>query len=306
MTTTTTPEGKETMTMATTTTPEREATDAAVKKILSDNAKLRKLPSGEKIINAGVMMAPSKRSGFVNVCPHATRACILVCVLWFAGRTVTKTVRRAATARTKLWHYFPEVFYSRLRKELSAMVRKAARFGCRAFCRLNTASDIEHPAQLMREFPETTFYDYSKSVERCRQYGRGLAPENYFLSYSVSEESTFPDVRELLGLGVNMVVVVDSHYFGPLHRYGVIPATVEFTSQDGSESVTVDTVDGDIQDIRTPEFDGKGKAVILRAKGSAELRAKAKKLGFIFHHEGGEVWFANEYRSEGCCVVRLK
>lgn len=300
---TTTTRGKETMT---TTAPSLESLNSKVKKILSDNAKLRKLPSGEKIINAGVMLAPSKRSGIVNVCPHATPACILVCVLWFAGRTVTAVVRKAATARTALWHYFPQVFYSRLRRELSAMVRKAAKLGCRAFCRLNTASDIDHPVELIQEFPETTFYDYCKGVDRCMAYGRGELPANYHLSYSISERSEFATVRELLGMGVNVVVVVDSHYFGPLHRYGVIPAAIEFTSSDGSESITVDTVDGDVQDIRTPEFDGKGKAVVLRAKGSADLRKKAQTMGFIFHFAGGQKWFVDEHHSEGSCIVRLK
>ena len=301
---TTTTRGNENMNTAT--APSLESLDGKVKRILSDNAKLRKLPSGEKILNAGVMLAPSKRSGVVNVCPHATPACILVCVLWFAGRTVTAVVRKAATARTALWHYFPEVFYSRLRKELLAMVRKAAKLGCRAFCRLNTASDIEHPVELIQEFPETTFYDYSKGVDRCMAYGRGELPANYHLSYSVSERSEFATVRELLGMGVNVVVVVDSHYFGPLHRYGVIPSTLEFTSSDGSESIAVDTVDGDIQDIRTPEFDGKGKAVILRAKGSADLRKKAQAMGFIFRFTGGQKWYVDEHHSEGICTVRLK
>lgn len=290
----------------TTTTPDRETTNSAVKSILSDNAKLRKLPTGARAIVAGIMLAPSKRSGVVNVCKHASPACILICVLWFAGRTVTKTVRAAATKRTRLWHFFPAVFYSRLRKELSAMVRRAFKLGARAFCRLNTASDIDHPKELIAEFPTVTFYDYTKSVERCEEYLNGEWPENYHVSYSVSERSEYATVAGFLRRGLNVIVVFDSYYFGPRHRYGVIPSSVEFTNEDGSQSIVADTVDGDVHDIRTPEFDGRGRVVCLRGKGPQDLREKAKQMGFIFHAPNGATWFVDEYRSEGRAVCRLK
>jgi len=102
---------------------------AAVNDILTDNDKLRKLPTGEEILNAGVSLAPASRAGVGNVCPHATAGCIVGCVLWFAGRTVTAVVRKAAIARTKLYAYYPEVFYARLDKALRALTRKASKLG---------------------------------------------------------------------------------------------------------------------------------------------------------------------------------
>lgn len=279
--------------------------DTAVRSILSDNTKLRKLPNGGRVINAGVTLAPSKRSGVVNVCPHATAACILVCVLWFAGRTVTRTVREAATKRTRLWFYDPQRFYARLSRELTALAKRAARLGVRAFCRTNVASDIEHPHEVYAAHPSITFYNYTKSVEHATAYGRGELPANLHVSYSVSERSTFADCVALHRLGVNLVVVFDSHYFGPLHRYGAIPARVVFRDRTTGEEFSCDTVDGDIHDLRVPEFDGRGKCVPLRAKGSKSLRAKAAAMGFIRHHEEGARWYVDEHRSEGVAVVEL-
>ena len=279
--------------------------DTAVRSILSDNTKLRKLPNGGRVINAGVTLAPSKRSGIVNVCPHATAACILVCVLWFAGRTVTRTVREAATKRTRLWFYDPARFYARLSRELTALAKRAARLGVRAFCRTNVASDIEHPHEVYAAHPAITFYNYTKSAEHARAYGRGELPANLHVSYSVSERSTFADCAALHRLGVNLVVVFDSHYFGPLHRYGAIPARVVFRDRTTGEQFETATVEGDTHDLRTPEFDGRGVAVALRAKGSKSLRAKAAAMGFIRHHEDGARWYVDEHRSEGVAVVEL-
>lgn len=292
-------------TTTTTTTVDLHSIDTAVRSILSDNTKLRKLPDGSKVINAGVTMAPSKRSGLVNVCPHATAACILVCVLWFAGRTVTRTVREAATKRTRLWFYDPATFYARLGRELSALARKAARDGVRAFCRLNVASDIDHPHDVIKSHPTITMYDYTKDEGKALAYGRGELPANYHVSYSVSERTTFETAQRLNRLGVNLVVVFDSHYFGPLHRFGIVPASVKFVSRTTGETLTVDTVDGDIHDLRTPEFDGRGVVVALRAKSGAALRKRAAEMGFIKSFPAGAKWFKGEYVRDGVAVVEL-
>jgi hypothetical protein len=282
---------------------------AAARSMLSDNTKLRKLPDGSAVINAGVTLAPSKRSGILNVCPHATAGCIAACVLWFAGRTVTATVRKAAIARTKLWAFFPEVFYERLDRALGALERRARKLGVRAFCRLNVASDIDHPLDVVTDHPAITFYDYSKSVDRCDRYARGEMPANYHCSYSLSEKSTFDDVSRLLDAGVNVVIVFHSHYFGPRHRYGVLPAAVTFTAgSSGMIGPTVPVVDGDVHDLRVPEFDGRGVVIGLRLKGGTVAKSRALAHGFA------RTWSAaaeKEYRvgelvREGLAVVELK
>jgi hypothetical protein len=289
----------------TTATIDTAKMDADVRCILSDNTKLRKLPNGGRVINAGVTMAPSKRSGVVNVCPHATAACILVCVLWFAGRTVTRTVREAATKRTRLWHYDSARFYARLHRELVSLAKRAARLDVRAFCRTNVASDIDHPREVYESHPTITFYNYTANVAHAMAYGRGELPANYHVAYSVKESTAFADAVALHRAGVNLVVVFDSYYFGPLHRYGAIPVRVVFRDRTTGEEFSTATVDGDIHDLRTPEFDGRGVAVALRAKGSKSLRDRAAAMGFIRHHADGARWYVDEHRSEGVAVVTL-
>ena len=282
---------------------------AAARSMLSDNTKLRKLPDGSAVINAGVTLAPSKRSGILNVCPHATAGCIAACVLWFAGRTVTATVRRAAIARTKLWAYFPEVFYQRLDRALGALERRARKLGVRAFCRLNVASDIDHPMEVVTDHPTITFYDYSKSVDRCDRYSRGEMPANYHCSYSLSEKSTLDDVSRLLDAGVNVVIVFHSHYFGPRHRYGVLPAAVTFTSgEHGMIGPTVPVVDGDVHDLRVPEFDGRGVVIGLRLKGGTVAKSRALSHGFArtWSAAAEKEYHVGELRREGLAVVELK
>jgi len=289
--------------------PERTDWNERVESILSSNAKLEKTPAGGPALVSGVSLAPAKRSGVVNVCPHATPACISACVLWFAGRTVTAAVRNAAIARTMLWHFRPEVFYARLRKELSAIVRKGNREGKRIFVRLNTASDIDHGPDIPAAFPVVTFYDYTKDVDRVRRYTRGELPENYHVSLSVHEDSTFADVADILRSGGNVVVVVDSYYWGPSKRYGTLPAQVCFVSPTG-ERITVESRDGDIADPRTPEFDGRRNAVCLRLKGqSNKTKENARKSGFARPWSLGGKEHSIRFElpaPRGTLVVRLK
>jgi hypothetical protein len=289
--------------------PETVDWNARVESVLSSNAKLEKTPAGGAAIVTGISLAPAKRSGIVNVCQFATKACVAACVLWFAGRTVTAAVRAAAVARTMLWHFAPATFYARLRGELAAIVRKGAREGKRVFVRLNTASDIDHGSEIPSEFPTVTFYDYSKSVERVLRYCRGFMPANYHISLSVHEESSFADVAAVLQSGGNVVVVVDCYYWGPSKRYGTLPARVCFLSPDG-DRLTVSAIDGDIADVRTPEFDGRGNAVCLRLKGqSNKTKESARKSGFARPWSLGGKEHSQRFdlpAPRGTLVVKLK
>jgi hypothetical protein len=279
--------------------------NAAVRELLTDNTKIRKVPTGDRIINAGISLAPHMRSGIVNVCPEATPGCIAGCVLWFAGRTITKTVRAAAIARTALWHYAPDVFYARLDAALTALERRAARVGADAHCRTNVASDIVHPSWIYANHPNTAFYNYTKLRSEVRRYAAGMLPANYHVSYSLSERSTFADVVEFLRAGVNVVGVFDSVYCGPLHRYGVLPARVVVRHATTGDEYSVDCVDGDIHDIRTPRFDGRGVFVALRGKGSNAAKARAIKTGFFRPFAEGSRYYVREHVREGTAVVVL-
>lgn len=280
-----------------------------VSSILSSNAKIEKTPAGVPIVNSGISLAPAKRSGARNVCPAATAGCIAACVLWFAGRTVTAVVRGAAIARTMLLHFAPAVFHARLDREIDAQERAADASGARSFVRPNAASDEDYGPAIAARHPRTTMYDYTKVRQRVRDYIAGRFPANYHVSYSVHENSTFADVAEFLRGGANVVVVVDSYYWGPSKRFGTLPAAVEFRGPNG-ESLTVGAVDGDVADIRTPEFDGRGNAVCLRLKSqSSRVKENARKTGFARWFEFGGREFSARFNfppARGTLVVELK
>lgn len=259
---------------------ERHAADLAVRGILNSNTKLEKTPAGEAISVRGVTLAPSKRSGVANVCRFATAACIKACCLWFSGRTVSASVRNAAINRTLLLAIWPERFARRLFAEVTAAAAMAAVDSARLFLRLNTASDVAWPLDFIASLPATV-YDYTKDVEKAHANARGEHPENYHVSLSVHESSTFADVATMIDNGGNVVVVFDSVYSpsGKDPRFGVLPARVVFTDGNGNRR-TVETVDGDVSDVRTPEFDGRGRAVCLRVKGTNAAKESARAAGF--------------------------
>jgi len=283
--------------------------NSRVSSILSSNSKIEKTPAGVPIINSGISLAPAKRSGIRNVCAAATAACIAACVLWWAGRTVTAVVRAAAVARTMLLHFMPAVFHARLDAEIEAQERAADAAGARSFCRPNAASDEDYGPAIARRHPRTNFYDYSKVRQRVRDYLAGKFPPNYHVSYSVHEHSEFRDVAEFLRAGGNVVVVVDSYYWGPSKRFGTLPEFVTFRGPTGEE-ITVPAVDGDVADIRTPEFDGRGNAVVLRLKSqSNRVKDGARKSGFArpFQFGGKELSQRFDFPpARGILVAELK
>lgn len=283
--------------------------NSRVSSILSSNSKIEKTPAGVPIINSGISLAPAKRSGVRNVCGSATAGCIAACVLWFAGRTVTAVVRAAAIARTMLLQFSPDVFHARLDREIESQERAADAAGARSFVRPNAASDEDYGPRIAARHPRSTLYDYTKVRQRVRDYLAGKLPPNYHVSYSVHEHARFDDVAEFLRGGANVVVVVDSYYWGPTKRYGTLPAAVEFRSPAG-ESITVSAIDGDVSDIRTPEFDGRGNAVCLRLKSqSGKVKENARKTGFARRFEFGGKEFSARFEfpaARGALVVELK
>jgi hypothetical protein len=289
--------------------PERIDWNARVHSVLSSNAKIEKTPAGVLAINSGISLAPARRSGW-NVCEFATAGCIMACVLWFAGRTMSAVVRAAAIARTNLLRFNPAAFYDRLREELAEQQARADKAGARSFARLNAASDILHPRFVFDSFPRTTFYDYCKGVSRVLSYLRGELAPNYHIALSVHENSRFDDVKAVLELGGNVIVVVDSYYWGQTKRFGTLPAVVEFRSADGSKSIVVDGFDADIQDIRIPEFDGRGRCGCLRLKSqSNKVKEGARKSGFARWFEFGGREFSQRFvhpENRGRMIVDLK
>lgn len=239
--------------------------------LLNSNSKLAKL-SGKKYLIAGLTIAPHSLGG-VDVCPSAG-ACRAVCNLWFAGRTVTEPVRKAMLRRKELMFADPVKFRELLCDDVERFERNAIRKGLLPLLRPNVASDLDY-SWLAREFPQVSFYDYTKVRGRLALAKRPNWPTNYHLTYSYSERSHHRTVGAWLDSGRNVAVVFSTDYNPQHHVIGKLPRTWHV---DGCER---EVVDGDAHDICLPEVDGRGVIRGLRFKGGRKRMAQAIRAGFV-------------------------
>ena len=291
-----------------------------MRKLLNSNTKLQKTPTGAPVINAGLTMAPARTAqikldsgGYLDVCPESTPGCRSACVLWFAGRTIMQSVRNAAIERTKAWRDDPVQFYVALAGELDRLQTKARKEGAQAYCRLNVASDLDHREfskrhcgfDIVREFPRVTFYDYTARIKLIERYAENIDP-NYHLTYSVKENTTWRNLELALNNGTgNIAIVVNTPYFAPLKRFGYLPENIVFNPI-GSDiaPISVECVDGDKHDIRTPRYDGTGRAVCLRNKGTNKAKQNAIRAGFA-HGYLNEYGTTDTLQSKGTLTVGI-
>lgn len=191
----------------------------------------------------------------MNTCPMASAGCKAGC-LYTAGRAAfTPSIFVARVNKTVWLHEDRESFVSTLRKNISALVRKATRKGLIPAIRINGTSDLPQLAlQMAREFPEVQFYDYTKIPAPWKR-----TLPNYHLSFSLSEVN-LSDAYDALDHGVNVVVVFDTKRGKPL------PSTCMGRT----------VIDGDMHDLRF--LDPKTSVIVgVRAKG----KAKKDSFGFV-------------------------
>ena len=242
--------------------------------LLSMNTKLAKALElfGAEIITAGLSLAPHRFGGIEghNSCDGATPGCIIVCNLWFSGRTVTEPVRNAAIRRTRELVENPTSFYERLERDLDRIERRASEEGKTPYVRLNVASDLDWLA-VIRNHPAIRFYDYSKVKTRCDRMAHGKLPDNYWVTPSFNERMHLNTVRAYLRAGLNVSVVFDTEYVPQHGRIGELPTTWR----------GMPVVDGDKHDLRHPDYDGTGNIVGLRFKGSRKLMQASIDRGFV-------------------------
>ena len=199
-------------------------------------------------------LAPANLSGN-EVCPSRTQGCSDSC-LFTAGRGAFSNVRDARISKTQLLFSNRAEFLRRLRHDIQLLIKRAEAQGLVPCVRLNGTSDLGWEgiaADIIREFPDVQFYDYTKVVSRMMLYCKGKFPSNYHLTFSKSENND-SDCNKVLNAGGNVAVVFKNKpnvYFG----YPVI--------------------DGDLSDLRFT--DGKGVVVGLKAKG----KAKQDTTGFV-------------------------
>ena len=241
------------------------------------NTKLRK-SNGKGFLIFGLSLRPAKGSGY-NVC-SMSGVCEDLCVLEYAGRSVTASVRAARDRKTKLYFENRPEFMAMLIADLQIAQRQADRKGLNCAVRLNVASDIpwemNHP-ELFVLFNRITWYDYTKIYKRFDRTN----PDNYHITYSYSETTDPAIASKILDSGHNVAVVFDTVYKPAQGDIGDLPST--FTINGKAYKV----IDGDVHDMRLSMFDGVSVIIGLRGKGGKRNVTAGVRSGFIQATVGG-------------------
>ena len=219
------------------------------------NAGNYKTSKGEKYgwKTYGLHLAPFNLSG-KNVCSSATAGCSTAC-LNTAGRGIMHSVQDARVKKTRRFFEDRNGFLQQLYKEIKSSIKSATRKQINSCFRLNLTSDLPWENMVVKHFPKSQFYDYTKHLKRFVRFLEGKLPSNYHLTYSRSEETTDAMVIALCKSGGNVAVVFRDH----------LPETW----------LGIEVIDGDDSDLRFQ--DGKGKIVGLLEKGLA----KKDETGFV-------------------------
>jgi hypothetical protein len=226
-------------------------------------------------LTAVLHLAPA-RIGGTNVCPYSSPGCRASCLNTAGHGGIgleqgANPVQAARIGRTRAWHADAEAFTRGLASDLARLSRRAAARHLHLAVRLNGTSDIPWElvragthVNLMQQFPEIRFYDYTKWPLERRHLE--LTPGNYALTFSLSEKNGARAERALLA-GFNVAVVFDT-------RGEPLPARCAIGGVDAP------VIDGDMHDLRFLDPagpDGRGVIVGLRAKG----RGKRDTTGFV-------------------------
>jgi hypothetical protein len=192
-----------------------------------------------------------------NTCSMAKTAKCDVACLYKAGRGAMNSVQTARINKT-IW-FFTErnSFMQQLVVDIAKIIKKAKKKGLQPLVRLNGTSDIRWETigftdtdgieyvNIFAAFPDVTFYDYTKDVNR-----KDL-PANYDLTFSYSGVEGFqPYVEKALLNNMRMAVVFRKEQDIPMTFMGI------------------PVVSGDNSDVR--HLDDK-VIVGLYAKGKAKL-----------------------------------
>ena len=227
--------------------------------LTAGNAKIVK---GEALgfMTKGIHLAPANLSGY-EVCQWRSKGCTFAC-LNTAGRGQMNSVQDSRIAKTKLFFEQKLAFMEKLGREIASGIKSAKKKAMTAVFRPNLTSDLtweniedEQGLTLMQKFPETQFYDYTKSFERMKAFLNGELPSNYHLTFSRSETNE-KIAKLVLSMGGNVAIVFR----------GQLPKTWE-----GFE-----VINGDENDLRFLDKKG-GYVVGLIEKGLA----KKDETGFV-------------------------
>lgn len=249
--------------------------------LLSTNSKILKNEKLGDVMTMGLSFSPkTSANAGIDVCKHSVPACVATCVLKYAGRQQTQSVRSAADTRTLCYAKDRDLFNALLKRDLTRLQNEAAALEMMPVFRPDTASDCIGSADLANDWPGITMYGYTKDPARAEAMRRGALPSNYEVTYSYAGRRRGEQQRAAAQLRAdcNVAIVFDTAY-NPSH--GIIGDLPKRVKLDGK---SWRVVDGDKHDLRLRKLDGAGVVVGLRFKGkrSGKRHALAVRNGFIW------------------------
>ena len=232
--------------------------------------------------------APHKLAGVGNMCGHASKGCVKLCLGTESGQAAMRKEGQSNAvidSRIKKTIYFMKerkAFMQEFALHTAKLYNTAINNGKKPACRPNGSWDQAFEAisltidnvladklskllkrkfnagaykNIMQALPEIQFLDYTKNVNRLRRASKQGLPSNYHLTFSLSETNE-TEAREALQLGFSVAAV-----FG-----GELPETY----------LGHRVIDGDTHDLR---FLDPSKCIVgLKPKGN---KAKRDNSGFV-------------------------
>lgn len=230
---------------------------------VSNNYKTIKGDKKGEYLTGILYLAPANTSGY-QVCPASSKGCRQSCLFTSGNAARFKNVNQARIRKTKLFFENPSGFWFDLIYDIKRLQFEARYAGVKAAIRLNGTSDIDWENKsvdngagllannIMKLFPDVVFYDYTKRTDR--DYGGENWPENYSVTFSLSEDNDI-QASEMIDRGLNVAVVFKK----------TLPDTFW----------GLPVYDGDSDDLRF--LDPENHIVGLKAKG----KARKDESGFV-------------------------
>lgn len=184
-------------------------------KMLTGNPKLEK--GGDYMYESiGLMMSPATLSGLTELCPFRSLQCSMMCLNdsgqgeTFGGK-IFNAPQEFRKKRTLIYVKMKKIFWQLIVDGIRHAIKETAKTGFKLCVRMNVLSDVGWENQAVEykdgrgknaktftapnifsvpEFKDkVSGYDYCKSVDRMVNFlkNRKSFPENYYLTYSLSE-----------------------------------------------------------------------------------------------------------------------
>ena len=211
-----------------------------------------KIVKGNKLdYNTLILYLSASKNAGKDVCRFASTGCRLACLVasgraLMSMRSEEKSIQTSRLVKTWLVVFRRDIALKMLRHQIEAGNNKY-----KNFCvRLNGTSDLDF-TDLMSEYPDVQFYDYTKDPTR-------LQADNYHITFSYSEASAsrLRHYKQAIQRGQSIAIPVraddysqalelpncfdmdksDLRFLDKIGKYGILKAKVTEGMQDGMKN----------------------------------------------------------------------